>query len=106
MRALILATLALCAQPCLAMTDLEASELAANIGTLLGSEAGCGFTYDQTAVAAWVNAHVPPDRLDFPTVMQSYSTMTGWSFDKMTASEKTAHCTAIGNSARHLGLMK
>ena len=85
--------------------NVRIMSLASNLGTLIGSESFCGLTFDQSAISAWITSNVPADRMDFPESLQmTILGEAGFQAD-MTASAKTAHCTAVSQSARHLGFI-
>lgn len=80
--------------------------LANNLGSIVGSEAFCGFTLDQEGLAKWIEQNVPPERMDFPGLFQM-SVLGQKAFnDAMTESAKTAHCAAVIQSAHQNGLLK
>lgn len=97
---------ALGATPAVAMDDLEAMTMAGNLGTVIAAESFCGLTYDQTAIANYIRANVPPDRIGFADQLQTVIMMQGYSLDKMSQSAKTAHCTSITQTAKFLGFVK
>jgi hypothetical protein len=102
-----LTALLLClATPAAAMTDIEETEAVMMLSTLIGSEQACGLTYDQAAIAAWITTNVPPDRLNFAGALQLITQGQQAQVDLMTGSAKTAHCTTVAQSARHLGFTK
>lgn len=88
----------------MAMTDGEAYSAAEAIGTIIASEGPCHISLDQDAIRAWVNTTVPADRLDYPSMMSGAVALAGYRLKDMGQSEMTAHCTAITNSAKALGL--
>lgn len=80
--------------------------LASNLGTVVGSEEFCGMILDQDAIAKWVAANVPPNRMDFPGQFQLMAMgQTGFN-NAMTVSAKTAHCAAVVQSAKFFGFIK
>lgn len=81
-------------------------DLARTMAALLAAEKPCGLTYSQAAIAAWITANIQPDDLDFAPTLQTLTAMASYSFDDMSASQKTAHCMAVRQSAVHLGLME
>ena len=85
--------------------DVRIMGLASNLGTLIGSELFCGLTFDQSAIAAWIAANVPADRMDFTGTLRLMMMGEAGNQAGMTASAKTAHCTAVSQSARHLGFI-
>lgn len=103
MRAPLSAAMAILpASPGLAeMSDLEVMQLSAALGQVLASEEFCGLTYDQAAITAFIAENVSPDRLDFAGNLQMMTMAAGIEQQNMSESAKTAHCAAIGQTARH-----
>jgi hypothetical protein len=102
-----LTALLLClATPAAAMNDMEEMQAASTLGSLLASEKPCKLTYDQTAVAAWITANIPPERIGFASQLQMMTMGQGMFVDGLTGSGLTAHCTSVAQSARHLGFTK
>lgn len=89
-----------------AMSQMDLMDAAESLGAIIGSEQSCGLDLDQDAIAAWVDANIPPDALKFPGLL-SYEVGTQQRrIGDMSQSEKTAHCRAVTNSAKALGLVK
>lgn len=100
-RMALAAALAATTGPALAMDDLQAMQAAAALSTIIGSEQACGLTYDQAAIAAWITANVPPERMDFASTLQLLTMGQEHKVTKMSRSALTAHCAAVAASARH-----
>ena len=79
--------------------------LASNLGTVLGSEEFCSLALDQSGIAAWIKANVPPDRMDFQGQLQMMTMGQKTFNDSMSVSAKTAHCAAVEQSAHQAGLL-
>ncbi len=87
-------------------TDLEMMEVINDLSTVIASEDFCGLTYDQAAIAAFVEAKVPADDMGFASSLNIQVTGSRYMNDKMTASAKTAHCTQITRVAKSYGFTK
>lgn len=85
--------------------DARVLGLASELAVVLGSETFCGLTFDQPAIAAWIAANVPPDRLDFAPQLQLMTMGQAGLQQGMTPSGTTAHCAAVTQSARHYGFI-
>lgn len=79
---------------------------AQELGAVLGSEKLCDLTLDQAGIEAWIVANVAPDDLSFATNLQTMTMGQEFQQQNMTTSSKTAHCAAIRQSARTMGLIK
>jgi hypothetical protein len=102
----LIVSAALCASPAAAMDDLEAMSLAVSLGSVIASEETCGLNYDQAAIADFIRSSVPADRMDFASQMNLQVMGAGAMLTTMTQSQKTAHCAAIDQTARHFGFQK
>lgn len=88
-----------------AMDDLEAITIAGSLGSVIAAENACGLTFDQSAISAYITETVPPDRMDFASLLQTQVLGQEAMLTDMTESGLTAHCTAITQSARHFGFI-
>ena len=86
-----------------AQGDMESMMLATQLGSVLAAEDFCGLTYDQAAIAAFVEAEVAPDDMAFPSTLSAMTDGHRYQQDTMSASAKTAHCTQIGRVAASYG---
>ncbi|RIA47316.1 signal recognition particle [Dichotomicrobium thermohalophilum] len=89
-----------------AAQDLESMNLANQLGTVLASEEACGLSYDQDAIAAFIEENVAADDMGFASTLRG---MTKWQrsgLKSMSASERTAHCTQIRRVAVSYGFIK
>lgn len=80
--------------------------VAAEIGSVIGSEDACGLVYNQAAISAWISENVPPDRMDFASLLQVQVMGQGYMLGQMSESAKTAHCAAIAQTAKHFGFVE
>lgn len=106
MKKLALIATMIFASPALALDDMEAMQLSNAVGSVLGSEEFCGLAYDQDAIAAYIASNVPPERMDFASLLQTNIMGQKYMQDQMSKSEKTAHCASISQTAKHFGFLK
>lgn len=85
---------------------MDAMEAAASLGSILGAEEFCGLSYDQAAIGAWVEANVPPEAMDFPSLLSTMTEGGKYQQEGMSAAAKTAHCAGVTRSAKHFGFIK
>lgn len=92
--------------PAVAMSDLDAMIVSGNLAMVIASESLCGLSYNQDAIAAWIVAEVPPERMDFANQLNTSIMGAKFSLRDMTGSQKTAHCATIVQTARHYGFIE
>lgn len=80
-------------------------QLANELGTVIASEEACGLTFDQAAIAAFIDERVPDDDMGFPSMLQTMIAGTEFQLRDMSESAKTAHCTQIRRVARRHGFV-
>ena len=88
------------------MSDIDMFQTANALGTIIGSETFCGLSYDQDAVAAYIASIVPPDRMDFASVLSAMVQGQGFNNQSLRGSAKTAHCASVDQTARHYGFIE
>lgn len=86
--------------------SLETMQLATNLGTVIAAEAYCGLSYDQAAVAAYIERKVKPDDMSFPSTLQMMIEGSKFQLQSMSPSAKTAHCAQIKRIAATFGFIK
>jgi hypothetical protein len=86
--------------------DLDSMQVAYKLGTVLGSEARCGFSYDQAGISAWIDANTDPSDMEFASNLAAMTQGADYTIEGMTESAKTAHCRAVERTARHYGFIK
>lgn len=101
LKATIFATSLLWSGAAVAQSDLELMQTAENLGTLLASEGMCDLAYNQNSIEAFIDENVPTSRMEFPSNLKSAVMLAEFSLSDITESEKTAHCRAVENAARH-----
>lgn len=104
-RILLAAALAAASTPALAQ-GLESMSLASELGTVLASEEACGLTFDQTAIAAFIEAKVAADDMGFASTLNMMTEGNKYQIEEMSVSSKTAHCTQIKRVAASYGFIR
>lgn len=89
----------LCSLPAAADSTLTAM----NLGNVLASENACGLSYDQSAIAAFIEKNVEADDMGFPSTLQLMTVGAEVGLKDMSQSEVTAHCTQIRRLAKAYG---
>jgi hypothetical protein len=98
--------------PCLlasasaAAQDLKSMTLANELGSVLASERLCDLTYDQAAIAAFIEKRVRADDLSFATTLRAMTSGSEFQMSSMSPSAKTAHCTQTRRVAKAHGFIK
>lgn len=104
-RILIAAAFAAASTPVLAQ-GLESMRLATELGTVLASEEPCGLTFDQSAIAAFIEGKVAADDMSFASRLNLMTKGQEVQIEEMSASSKTAHCTQIKRVAASYGFIQ
>lgn len=84
----------------------DSNDVANQLGTVLGSEEACGLAYDQKAIEDFVNDHVKPSDMSFPSMLDTMTRGTKYLIQSMSESALTAHCTQIRRIAKHYGFTR
>jgi energy-converting hydrogenase Eha subunit B len=79
--------------------------LANQLGSVLGSEEGCGLAFDQDAIEAWIEANVAADDMGFAGTLGLMSKGQARQIGDMTESERRAHCAQTRRVARSFGFI-
>ncbi len=93
------------AGPALAWSDLERMNVAMALGDLLASEEACGLTYDQDAIAAYIDKHVPAEDMEFSSNLTMMTMGQKAQLADMSVSQRTAHCRQVGRVAKANGFI-
>lgn len=80
--------------------------MATELGSVLASEEACGLTFDQAAVAAFIEEKVPADDMGFTSTLSMMTKGQQFQIEEMSASSKTAHCTQIARVAASYGFIQ
>lgn len=86
--------------------EMESAKMANELGTVLGSERWCNLSFDQTAVAAWIDDNVRAEDMGFASMLDLMTQTTGMQVSAMSGSSLTAHCRQIERTARHYGFIQ
>ena len=89
-----------------ARAEDSSMNIAIQLGSVLGSEEACGLTYDEDAIARFINEHVKADDMSFPSTLQMMTAGTKFQIEDMSKSSLTAHCTQIRRIAQKYGFTK
>lgn len=84
----------------------SAVQVALDLGVVIGSEEGCGLSYDQAAIENFVASKVPADDMEFMGTMNSSANVTERKVERFSASQKTAHCAQVRRVAKANGFVK
>lgn len=102
---IVIAVLAMSASVSAAHAAYNALVLANELGNVLAAEELCGLTFDQAAIASFVEKRVPADDMSFAGYLQTQVDGIRIGFEDMSASQKTAHCTQIKRVAKSYGFL-
>lgn len=81
------------------------TDVAYNLGQMLAAESYCGMTYNQAAIAAFIDERVDPREMRFLGMLQTMTAGAEMNLRDATASQKTAHCRAAELMAREAGFI-
>ena len=101
----VLSLAAIVQAPAVHGTDFETMRLAHELGEVLGSEEACGFSFDQAAIASFVEERVPPDAMGFTSSLSAATRSTERQLPSFSASATTAHCTQVRRVAVSYGFL-
>lgn len=96
---------ALIATPSVGMDDFEMLQVANALGAVIAAEEPCGLSYDQAAIAAYIENTVPPERMDFASALQVQIMGQQAMLPAMSSSATAAHCAAIRGPAVKFGFI-
>ncbi len=100
------AIVGLCGLVGVANAGKQPFQIADDLGNMVASEGLCGLVYDQGAVAAYISENIPESDMSFPASLSTAVSYIKPTFDKMSASEKTAHCVQIVRVAKYNKFIK
>ncbi len=83
--------------------SLEMMQLASDLGSVLAAEEKCDLSYDQDAIAAFIEKNVEEDDMSFPSTLRAMTGTAEWQLDDMSKSAMTAHCMQIRRVAKSYG---
>lgn len=79
---------------------------ATELGTVLAAEDLCGLSFNQGAVADWIDNNTDPSDMGFPGTLQMMVEGSKFQNSEMTGSVLTAHCRSVERTARHFGFIE
>ncbi|WP_244560180.1 signal recognition particle [Bosea sp. TND4EK4] len=88
-----------------AAQDLKSMTLANELGSVLASEELCDLSYNQSAIAAFIEKRVKADDLGFATNLRMMTAGQEFQLKGISASSKTAHCAQIRRVAKAYGFV-
>ena len=106
MRLLVASVLVVLVPTFAASQSLDSLTLARNLGSVLAAEEFCGLTYDQDAIAGWIDENTAPSDMSFASTLRLMTDGAAYDLRDMSDSSRTAHCRAIERTARHFGFVK
>ncbi|WP_461321330.1 signal recognition particle [Bradyrhizobium diazoefficiens] len=86
--------------------SMDSMNLANQLGSIIASEKACGLTYDQGAIAAFIEERVPANDMSFPSTLNMMVKGNEVQIEGMSPSAKTAHCTQVRRVAKSYGFVK
>lgn len=81
--------------PTQAQDEFKTIQLAQNLGTLLAAEQYCELVYNQKAISNFIDENVSAEDLSFPGHLEGATTLSKFTLDQKSGSEKTAHCSQV-----------
>jgi hypothetical protein len=90
----------------MAQSDLDTMELASNLGAVLAGGDKCGYTFDSSAIIAFVRENVPADDMGFAALLNTMTIGAGGQLDSLSDSAFIAQCAVVEQTAWHFGFMK
>jgi hypothetical protein len=84
----------------------EDTNVALELGTVIGSEEACGLTYAQDVIKRFINDHVKATDMSFPSMLNAMTTGTKYQIENMSKSSLTAHCAQVRRIAEKYGFTK
>ncbi len=96
----------LCSPGIAAAQDFDSMMKAQDLGSVLASETFCGLSYDQDAIATWIDANTDPADMGFAASLETMTMGAAYNLKDMSPSGKTAHCRSITRTAQHYGFIQ
>jgi hypothetical protein len=86
--------------------SLDSYEAADQLADVLVSEDLCGLSFNQDAIAAWIEANVAADDMEFSGNLSSHISLSEYTLKDISTSAKTAHCAQIRRVAKNYGFIE
>jgi len=80
--------------------DMKSIQTATELGSVLASEELCKLSFDQAAIAAYIEANVAADDMSFPSTLTMMISGSEYQLSSLSGSALTAHCTQIARIAK------
>ena len=84
----------------------SSTDIADQLGQVLGSEQGCGLDYDKNAIEHFISEHVDAGDMDFTNSLGLETRVMERQIKQMSQSSLAAHCTQIRRVAKQNGFIK
>jgi hypothetical protein len=85
---------------------LGSMQIATALGSVLASEKACGLSYDQAAIAAYIEDNVSAEDMSFTSTLQMMTAGQEMQIADLSPSSKTAHCTQVARVAKSYKFVK
>lgn len=89
----------------LATPAIADADFSRDLATVLAAEALCGLTFNQAAIADFIQLRVDPADLSFAATLQRDVRYAELFAAELTGSVKVAYCAAVEQTARHYGFL-
>lgn len=86
--------------------NFDSMQKATELGTILAAEELCGLSFNQDAVADWIDENTDPSDMSFPGTLQMMVDGSTFQNSSMSGSALTAHCRSVERTARHFGFIE
>lgn len=85
---------------------LSYTDVAHQLGNVIASEVPCGLSYNQDAIARFIEENVSDSEMGFASMLSLMTDGASVSIGQLTSSGKTAHCTQIRRVAKKYGFVE
>ncbi|UNK36584.1 signal recognition particle [Shinella sp. H4-D48] len=86
--------------------DASFSDVAHQLGNVIASEQPCGLSYNQDAIAKYIEDNVSDEAMGFASMLDLMTRGAAASIEELTNSGKTAHCAQTRRVAKRYGFIK
>lgn len=86
--------------------DLDRLSFLLTIAEIITSQEFCDFTYDQDAIAAFIEENVPANDMRFNSDLMLAEVGRIYAHKSFNASQKTAHCMQMGQVSKSYGFIR
>lgn len=85
---------------------LSYTDVAHQLGNVIASEEPCELSYNQDAIARFIEENVSDSEMGFASMLSLMTNGASVSIGQLTPSGKTAHCTQIRRVAKKYGFVE